>query len=125
MNRINCIGNLCRDPEKRVVKNRNGEEVTVVSFTVAASNGWGEHQTTEFIRVNAWGGLAETCKKCLSKGTKVYISGVPSVNVYINNNGEAAGNIEIAHLDEIEFVSKKESVPSQPVEEPEDVEDLL
>jgi len=126
MNRIICIGNLCRDPEKRVVKNRNGEETTVVSFTVAASNGWGEYQTTEFIKVNAWGGLAETCKRCLTKGAKVFVSGVPRVNVFINNNGEAAGNIEISHLEEIEFLSKKNSMPYQPAEEPEeDVEDLL
>ena len=127
MNRLNCIGNLCRDPESRVVKNRNGDTSTVVSFTVAANNGWGEYQTVLFVKVNAWGGLGETCLKYLQKGSKVYVSGVPSLNLYVNNNGEAAGNIEIAHLDEIEFLTRRDSIPYQPAEEPEDedIEDLL
>ena len=50
---------------------------------------------------------------------------MPGLNVYINNNGEAAGNIEL-RLDEIEFLSKKESIPYQPVNEGnEDIEELL
>ncbi len=126
MNRLTCIGNLVRDPESRIVKNRNGETSTVVSFTVAANNGWGEFQTTQYIRVSAWNGLGETCKKYLQKASKVYVSGVPSLNLYVNSNGEAAGNIEIAHLDEIEFLSRKDSIPYQPAEEDdEDIEDLL
>ena len=125
MNRLNCIGNLVRDPESRIVNTRNGEEATAVSFTIAANNGFGDHKATEFVRVTAWNGLGETCKKYLQKGSKVYASGVPSLNVYINNNGEAAGNIEL-RLDEIEFLSKKETVPYQPVEEDgEDIDDLL
>ena len=126
MNRLTCIGNLVRDPECRIVKNRKGETSTVVSFTVAANNGWGEYQTTLFVKVNAWNGLGETCKKYLQKGSKVYVSGVPSLNLYVNNNGEAAGNIEITHVDEIEFLTKKDSIPYQPVEEnDEDIEELL
>ena len=65
MNRYFCIGNLCRDPESRIVKGHNGEDATVVTFTVAASNGWGEHKTTEYVRVSAWNGLGQTCKTYL------------------------------------------------------------
>ena len=125
MNRLSCIGNLCRDPEIRSIKTKDGNEATVVTFTIAASNGWGEHKTTEYIRITAWNGLGETCAKYLQKGSKVFASGVPSSNAYINNNGEAAGNIEL-RLDEIEFLSKKESIPYQPVNEGnEDIEELL
>ena len=126
MNRLSCIGNLCRDPESRVIKNRSGEDVTVCNFTVAANNGWGDRKTTEFVRVTVWGHLAETCEQYLQKGAKVYVAGVPSVNVYINNDGVACGNIEL-RLEEIEFLSKKDSLPYQPTEEKDeaDIEDLL
>ncbi len=125
MNRLSCIGNLVRDPESRTVNTRNGENTTVVTFTVAANNGWGERKVTEYVRVTAWAGLGENCARYLQKGSKVYVSGVPGLNVYINSNGEAAGNIEL-RLDEIEFLTRKDSVPYQPEEEnDDDIESLL
>ena len=123
MIRIKAIGNLCNDPESRVVKTHTGDEVIVTTFTVAANNGWGEHRTTEYVRVSAWAGLAETCRKFLKRSSKVYVSGVPSVNAYINNEGAACGNIDM-RLDEIEFLDKKSSIPYQPAEE-DDIEELL
>lgn len=129
MNRLCCIGNLCHDPESRIVKTRTGEEVTVTTFTVAANNGWGEHRTTEYVRVSAWAGLAETCRKYLKKSSKVYVSGVPSVNAYISSGGAACGNFDM-RLDQVEFLDRKASVPYQPAEEEyedsdEDIEELL
>lgn len=124
MLKLSCIGNLTRDPETRTVqKGESGGKVC--NYTVAASVGYGDYRHTEFVRVAAWNGLGETCMKYLRKGSKVYVSGTPMVNTYVNNNGEAAGNLEL-RLEEIEFLSNK------PVEEPiyneetdEDIEALL
>ena len=124
MVRLELIGNLTRDPETRTVqKGESGGKVC--NFTVAASVGFGDFKRTEFVRVAAWNGLAKACVKFLRKGSKVFVSGTPTVNKYVNSNGEAAGNMEL-RLEEIEFLSSK---PVNPVEESvdsdEDIEDLL
>ncbi len=118
------IGNLTRDPEKRIIKT-GGNDTTVVSFTVAASYGYGDHRKTEFVRVHAWRNLGENCMKFLRRGSKVYASGYPEVNAYDNKDGVATGNLEMT-LNEIEFLSAKpadcddNSVPDEA-----DIEDLL
>ena len=124
MVRLELIGNLTRDPETRTVqKGESGGKVC--NFTVATSIGYGDYKRTEFVRVAAWNGLGETCMKFLRKGSKAFVSGIPTVNTYVNSNGEAAGNMEL-RLEEIEFLS---SEPVNPVEESvdsdEDIEDLL
>lgn len=116
------IGNLTRDPETRTVQ-RGETDGQVCNFTVAASVGYGQFKHTEFIRVAAWNGLGKTCQAYLRKGSKVWVSGTPLVNTYINNDGEATGNLEL-RLDEVEFLSGKPS--DNPTEESdEDIEALL
>ena len=125
MLKLEAIGNLTRDPETRTVqKGESGG--TVTNFTVAASVGFGEYKRTEFVRVAAWNGLGQTCMKFLRKGSKVFVSGTPAVNTYVNNSGEAAGNLEL-RLEEVEFLSSKPvDVPEEPVtQDDEDIEELL
>ncbi len=124
MLKLEAIGNLTRDPESRIIQ-KGETDGKVCNFTVAASFGYGEYKKTEFVRVAAWNGLGKTCMEYLRKGSKVWISGTPMVNTYINNDGEAAGNIEL-RLDEIEFLSSKPTETSINNEETdEDIEDLL
>lgn len=124
MIRIEAIGNLTRDPESRIVQ-KGENDGRVCNFTVAASTGYGEYKRTQFVRVAAWNGLGKTCMEYLRKGSKVWISGTPSVNSYINNDGEATGNLEI-RLEEIEFLTPKSAEPANnPEETDEDIEDLL
>ena len=122
MIRIEAIGNLVRDPETRTVQ-KGDSDGQVCNFTVAASYGYGEYRHTEFVRVAAWNGLGKTCMQYLRKGSKVWVAGVPTVGAFINNNGEAAGNLEL-RLDEVEFLSSKPT--EAPAEETdEDIESLL
>ena len=124
MIRTEAIGNLTRDPESRTVQ-KGENDGRVCNFTVAASTGYGEYKRTQFVRVAAWNGLGKTCMEYLRKGSKVWISGTPSVNSYINNDGEATGNLEI-RLEEIEFLTPKSAEPANnPEETDEDIEDLL
>ena len=125
MIRLELIGNLTRDPETRTVqKGESGGKVC--NFTVAASVGYGDYKRTEFVRIAAWNGLGEMCRKFLRKGSKVYASGTPTVNTYVNNNGEAAGNLEL-RLEEIEFLTSKsvETIEEPVNQDDEDIEDLL
>lgn len=76
LNRVMIIGQLGRDPEMRYTP--SGKAVT--AFSVAVQQSWvssdGEPQdTVEWFHVVAWGALAETCKKRLSRGSTVYVEG--------------------------------------------------
>lgn len=127
MLKLEMIGNLTRDPESRTFQ-KGETDGKVCNFTVAASVGYGQYKRTEFIRVTAWNGLGKTCMEYLKKGSKVYVSGTPTVNVYTNKDGNAAGNMEL-QLDDIEFLSSKEKpcegevVPA--ADDEEDIDDLL
>ena len=123
MLKLEAIGNLTRDPETRTIQ-KGDSDGKVTNFTVAASFGYGEYKHTTFIRVAAWNGLGKTCAEFLRKGSRVWISGTPTVNTYINNEGNATGNLEV-RLDEIEFLSSKPAENTNYNEETEDIEELL
>ena len=121
---IELIGNLVRTPETRTIQ-KGDSDGRVCNFTVAASYGYGEYKRTEYVRVAAWNGLGKTCQDYLAKGSKVWLSGIPTVNTYVNSEGNAVGNLEI-RLDEIEFLSSKPTESTENVEQSdEDIEKLL
>ena len=122
MNKMELIGNLTKDPETRTMKGINGE-AKVTNFTVAANDGFGERKQTLFVRVTAWNGFGEMCAKYLRKGSKVFAAGPVTVNAYVNNDGNAVGQLEMK-LDSIEFLSRAaDAAPA--AEEEDDIEGLL
>lgn len=62
-------GRLGRDPE--VKQTANGK--TVVKFSVAEDQGWGEHKRTEWHNVTAWGKVGELIAKHFSKGKAIIL----------------------------------------------------
>jgi len=76
LNRVQLIGYLGRDPESKYTP--TGKRVT--DFPIAITNRWKEEtgetrQHTEWLNIEAWGRLAETCHEYLGKGSLVYIEG--------------------------------------------------
>ena len=76
LNRVQLIGYLGRDPESKYTP--TGKRVT--EFPIAITNRWtgeaGEtREHTEWVNIEAWGRLAETCDEYLGKGSLVYIEG--------------------------------------------------
>jgi single-strand DNA-binding protein len=76
LNRVQLIGRLGRDPESRFTP--TGKKVS--QFSVAVSSRWksreGEmKESTEWVTVEAWERLGETCQEYLSKGSLVYVDG--------------------------------------------------
>jgi single-strand DNA-binding protein len=76
LNRVQLIGYLGRDPESKYTP--TGKRVT--DFPVAITNRWkddsGEaREHTEWVQIEAWGRLAETCYEYLGKGSLVYLEG--------------------------------------------------
>lgn len=76
LNRVQLIGRLGRDPESKFTP--TGKRV--VHFSVAVSNRWKDREgemreTTEWVNVEAWERLGETCQQYLKKGSLVYVEG--------------------------------------------------
>lgn len=101
MNKLTIIGNLTRDPETRVTQSGS----SVCTFTVAV-NRRGKNDEADFFRVSAWNKLAETCKKYLSKGRKVAVTGPVSVSTYTGQDGKTYANLEVMAQD-VEFLTPR------------------
>ena len=76
LNRVQLIGRLGRDPESRFTP--TGKKVA--HFSVAISNRWKDREgemreSTEWVNVEAWDRLGETCQQYLKKGSLVYVDG--------------------------------------------------
>jgi single-strand DNA-binding protein len=89
LNRVQLIGRLGRDPESKFTP--TGKKV--VHFSVAVSNRWKDREgdlkeTTEWVNVEAWERLGETCQQYLQKGSLVYIEGRLKTDKY-EDRGES------------------------------------
>src|SRR5215207_4975521 len=76
LNRVQLIGRLGKDPEGKFTP--TGKKVT--HFSVAVSNRWKSNEgemkeSTEWVNVEAWERLGETCQEYLKKGSLVYVEG--------------------------------------------------
>lgn len=75
-NKVILIGNLTRDPELRYTP----KGTAVTQFGLAVNNVWTDDQGQQkeevtFVDIDAWGRLAETAGKYLTKGRPVLIEG--------------------------------------------------
>ena len=113
LNKMMVIGHLGRDPEMRFTASGR----PVASFSVASSRGWtsseGERQEeTEWFHVVTWGGLAELCKKRLSKGSQVYIEGRIQTRCWEGPDGERHYRTELV-AQEVIFLDDHSADPEQ------------
>ena len=88
LNRVQLIGYLGRDPESKYTT--TGKRVT--DFPIAITNRWKDEygetrENTEWVNIEAWGRLAETCHEYLGKGSLVYIEGRMKTDRY-EDDGE-------------------------------------
>lgn len=117
MQKLTIIGNLTHNPETRTTQSG----VSVCSFTVAVNrrfaNQDGEKQT-DFFRINAWRGLADTCAKYLAKGRKVAVIGELQARMYDGKDGEKRMSLDV-QADEVEFLTPKSQAEQTEQTEPE------
>jgi single-strand DNA-binding protein len=108
------VGNLGKDPEMRYTP--GGQAVT--NFNVAVNDNYtnssGERvERTIWIRVSAWGKLAETCNQYLKKGRKVLVEGrlvadasTGGPRVYTRQDGTSGSTFEVS-ASTVRFLSSK------------------
>ena len=71
LNRCEFIGRLGKDPDLRFAPSGGA----VCNFSIAVGYKSKEKETTEWVRVTAFGKLAEICGEWLKKGSQIYIAG--------------------------------------------------
>ena len=102
-NVFSAVVTCTRDAEVKYIQ--SGQALLTVN--VANNQGFGDKQTTLFIRVNLWGKRAEgQLKDFLLKGTKIFISGELTQSSYTGNDGTAKTSLEL-NANVIELVGKK------------------
>jgi single-strand DNA-binding protein len=128
INKVILVGNLGKDPELRYTPSG----AAVCTFSLATTdhftNNKGEKQKqTEWHKIVAWAGLAETCGKYLHKGSQIYIEGKIQNRSYDDKNGIRRSNSEII-VNKMQMLDKASNssdlnVPTNPVREVDYAED--
>lgn len=95
-NLIVLAGHVGRDPETKEI-----EGTTVTSFPLAVDTYKGRDASGKakdeamWVRVNAWGKVAETVSNMVKKGTPVLVSGELQIRTYTDKNKTERTSVEI------------------------------
>ena len=118
MNKVMLIGNLTKDPEQGTTANG----IAYCKMSIAVNRDFADasgERKADFFNIMSWRGLAENCKKYLSKGKKIAVSGRVETRTY-EQDGVKKYMTEII-ADNIEFLTPKTeqgaSVASEIVDE--------
>ena len=103
MNKAILIGNITKDLELR----KTQSDKSVVEFSVALNEGYGEKKTVEYVNVVAWEKSAETLVNYCGKGSKVMVEGRIKTDSYEKNGQKVYKTYVLAN--NIEFLSAKDT----------------
>lgn len=92
MNTCVFSGNLARNPETKQV----GDQA-LTTFTLGVQCGWGERQSTLWLRCNLWG--RQKLAQYLHKGARVCVSGELSQREYTTQDGQTRTSLELRVAD--------------------------
>ena len=103
MKKIQIIGNVTKDAEIRSFEGGR----SVINFDVAVNERFKDRngqkqERTSYIRCAMWRENTSIAQY-ITKGTKLYVEGVPEADAYVNKEGKAVGNVRI-NVREIEFL---------------------
>ena len=110
LNRCEFIGRLGKPPELRYAPSGDA----ICNFSLAC--GWKskEKEGTEWIRITAFGKLAEIAGQYLKKGSQVYISGRMTTRKWKNKEGVDQYSTEI-NADQMQMLGAKPESDAPPV----------
>jgi single-strand DNA-binding protein len=105
------IGNLGRDPETRYTA--SGE--AICNFSIACTESWRDKQSgerkemTEWVRISAFGKLAEICSQYLKKGSQVYVEGSLRTRKWTDKDGQERYTTEI-RCDDMKMLGSRQGM---------------
>ena len=83
LNRCEFIGRLGKDPEVRYTADSNA----ICNFSIAVGYKSKDKETTEWVRITAFGKLAGICADYLKKGSQVFVAGRMTTRKWQNKDG--------------------------------------
>jgi single-strand DNA-binding protein len=83
LNHCTFIGRLGRDPESRYTADGNA----ICNFSIAVGYKTATKETTEWVRITAFGKLAGICADYLKKGSQVFVAGRMTTRKWQNKDG--------------------------------------
>lgn len=108
VNKVFLLGRLGRDPEIRYTS--DGKPVASLSIATGSSytdaNGT-KRDTTQWHRVVVWGKQAESCQKCLSKGSQAFVEGRLQTRQYDDRDGNKQRITEVV-AERVTFLGSKD-----------------
>jgi single-strand DNA-binding protein len=120
LNQVSLIGNVGRKPELRFASSG----YSVAHFSVATNDAWidkGGHrrERTEWHRIVAWGGLADTVAEHLDGGRQVHVQGVLRTRDWNDSSGLKRTVTEV-HATRVLFLGGKPPAneSTEPLEPP-------
>lgn len=108
-NSATIAGNLVRDPELR----QTAAGTPVANLVVAVDRGGSRDSATDYLRVKAWGKLAETVVHYKSAGEPVLIDGELRYSAYTDSGGGRRASLEL-NASDIQFLSAAKSGAAEP-----------
>ena len=122
MNAVTLIGRLCAEPELKYTQGG----IAITRFTLAVDRSLSKEKkkeaeekgypTADFIPVEAWGKLAETCANYLSKGKRAAVQGNINTGSY-EKDGVRVYTTNV-RANEVKFLDWGESQPKSKEQEP-------
>jgi single-strand DNA-binding protein len=111
VNKVIVVGNLGADPVVRALPN-GGQNVA--NFSIASTERFtdrsgNKQERTEWFRVVAFGKLADTCERFLSKGRQVYVEGRLSTREYEAKDGSGKRTRTEVIARQIRFLGSRNS----------------
>ena len=102
MIKMQLIGTIGKDAEVKDV-----DKTKVINFSVAVNQGYGEKKTTLWVEAAKFGDKT-TVANYLKKGTKVFISGEPTLHNWTSKTGSSGTSLKI-RVNELELLGEKQT----------------
>jgi single-strand DNA-binding protein len=122
LNLCQFIGRLGNPPEMKYLPNGDA----VASFSIAVGSSWKDNQgqkqeATEWVRLSAFGKLAEIIGQYCGKGSRVYVSGKLKTRKWQDQSGADRYSTEIV-ANELQLLDGKDDRPAQPAQQAQPVQ---
>ena len=113
LSNLSATGNIGRD-----VETRQAGSSTVATFPLAVTVGFGERQSTLWVRCNLWGNRATGgLIQYLVKGQAVAVSGELSENTYTGSDGVEKKSLEL-NVNSLDLIGSKKDGGQQSQQPP-------
>lgn len=113
LNKTQITGRLTADPELR---NTNGTNIPVASFTLAVNRRTKGEKQTDFIDIVAWRERAEFASRYFKKGMAVYVEGSLQTQTWKDDAGKNRKKTVVVANDMQFAESKQQQTQAQQVE---------